>query len=101
MYAAVPGTTPVSLPGHVRVGDSERKAGGYSSLNSLPKPKSSILMFPSSVILAFAGFTSLWTTPLSCATSRPSVICRKRGSGSASLISFCVSLVLRTLEAPS
>ena len=50
--------------------------------SALARPKSSTLTSPSGVTLTLAGLRSRWMTPLSCAASSASAICRAMPSAS-------------------
>jgi hypothetical protein len=63
MYSSVPTIAPAAV------------AVAVAALTEREIPKSMIRAWPSGSIMTFSGFRSRWTTPASCAATRPAAIC--------------------------
>ncbi len=83
MYAAVPMMTPACVARFGSVGELRMSELTTGPSSALARPKSSSLTVPSALTFMFAGFTSRWTMPRSCAYSRASQICFAMGSASS------------------
>ena len=80
----MPMMIPARVPSRVGCGDCDKSVYRQApSPKAFANPKSRTLTLPSGVTLMLAGFRSRWMMPFSCAASRASAICLKRGSASS------------------
>ncbi len=83
------------------VGGASHRLGGPGEsrrrCSSLATPKSRIFTSPSGRTITFAGLTSRWTMPLSCASASPSAICAAIASARAGSIGPRSSAVAQRL----